>query len=94
MIEDLQVNIPPERYEELYYTAKELGKDAIKMFPLVKNAKTVTENPLKALLNRGWGAKLCVTGAADFPDVSVAGNVMRPKSTFKLSIRLPPTMPS
>lgn len=91
MIESLQVDIPPERYEEMYNTAQGLGKKAIKVFPLVKEAKNITDNPFRALVARGWEPKLCVTGAADFPDVSVAGNVMRTKSTFKLSIRLPPT---
>lgn len=68
-----------------------MKQHAIKIFPLVKGATPVTNNPLKALLGRGWEAKLCVTGASDFPDVKVAGNVLRSKSTFKLSIRLPPT---
>lgn len=61
------------------------------MFPFVEGAKPVTANPLRALLNRAWKPTLCVTGASDFPSVSEAGNVLRSKSTFKLSIRLPPT---
>lgn len=61
------------------------------MFPYVKNVKAVTDNPLTAIIGRGWQPQLEVTGAAGFPDVSIAGNVLRPSSTFKLSMRLPPT---
>jgi len=68
-----------------------LGEKAIKQFPLTKGVKNVTNNPLKAIIGRGWEPKLAVTGASGFPDVAVAGNVMRTHSTLKLSIRLPPT---
>jgi hypothetical protein len=33
---------------------------------------------------------LSVVGASGFPEAEIAGNVLRPYSTFKLSIRLPP----
>jgi len=46
---------------------------------------------LTALINRGWKAQLAVVGAADFPDAKTAGSVLLPKSTFRLSFRLPPT---
>ena len=91
LVQELYHDIPPQRYKELYDVAETLGQAAIKQFPLTKGVKNVTENPLKALIGRGWEPKLAVTGASGFPDVSVAGNVMRSKSTLKLSVRLPPT---
>jgi acetylornithine deacetylase/succinyl-diaminopimelate desuccinylase-like protein len=33
-----------------------------------------------------------VTGAAGFPSIDSAGNVLRPKTTLKLSVRIPPTV--
>jgi len=35
---------------------------------------------------------LSVTGAAGLPSIDSAGNVLRPKTTLKLSLRIPPTV--
>jgi acetylornithine deacetylase/succinyl-diaminopimelate desuccinylase-like protein len=42
-------------------------------------------------VNRAWKAQLAVVGADHLPKASEAGNVLRPKTTLKISIRLPPT---
>jgi acetylornithine deacetylase/succinyl-diaminopimelate desuccinylase-like protein len=51
-----------------------------------------TTDPVEAILNRTWRPALSVTGAAGFPSIDSAGNVLRPKTTFKLSMRIPPTV--
>jgi len=43
-------------------------------------------------LNRTWRAALAVTGADGLPPTASAGNVQRPHTTLKLSLRLPPTV--
>ena len=43
-------------------------------------------------LNTTWRANLSVTGAGGLPDYTKAGNVVRPKTTLRLSMRLPPNM--
>ena len=53
-------------------------------------ALPTTTDPLQALLNRTWAPTLSVTGADGFPDLKNAGNVLRPYTAFKLSLRLPP----
>ena len=93
IIPELQVDIPPLRYEEVYNTVQALGKDALPFFPFVTGASSITSNPLTALINRGWKAQLAVVGAADLPDAKTAGSVLRPRTTLKLSFRLPPTKP-
>jgi acetylornithine deacetylase/succinyl-diaminopimelate desuccinylase-like protein len=45
---------------------------------------------VEALLNRTWKPTLSVTGAEGFPALKDAGNVLRPYTAFKLSLRLPP----
>jgi acetylornithine deacetylase/succinyl-diaminopimelate desuccinylase-like protein len=45
---------------------------------------------VQALLNRTWTPTLSVTGADGFPALQDAGNVLRPYTAFKLSLRLPP----
>ena len=49
-----------------------------------------TTDPLQALINRTWTPTLSVTGAEGFPSLEDAGNVLRPYTAFKLSLRLPP----
>src|SRR5262249_22191754 len=42
-------------------------------------------------LNNTWRPALAVTGVDGIPAVADAGNVLRPKTSVKLSLRLPPT---
>jgi acetylornithine deacetylase/succinyl-diaminopimelate desuccinylase-like protein len=44
------------------------------------------------VLNRTWRAALAVTGADGLPPTHSAGNVQRPFTTLKLSLRLPPNV--
>ena len=44
------------------------------------------------VLNRTWRPALSVTGADGLPPLSSAGNVLRPFTAVKLSLRLPPTL--
>jgi hypothetical protein len=53
-------------------------------------ALPTTTDPVQALLNRTWTPTLSVTGAEGFPALQDAGNVLRPYTAFKLSLRLPP----
>ena len=46
---------------------------------------------IELLLNNTWRPQLAVTGADGFPAIKSAGNVLRPYTAVKLSIRLPPT---
>jgi acetylornithine deacetylase/succinyl-diaminopimelate desuccinylase-like protein len=49
-----------------------------------------TTDPVNGLLARTWAPTLSVTGAEGLPDMKNAGNVLRPYTAFKLSLRLPP----
>jgi acetylornithine deacetylase/succinyl-diaminopimelate desuccinylase-like protein len=44
------------------------------------------------VLNRTWRPFLAVTGAEGLPAPASAGNVLRPKTSLVLSLRLPPTV--
>jgi hypothetical protein len=44
------------------------------------------------VLNRTWRPALSVTGVDGMPALSSAGNVLRPFTAVKLSLRLPPTV--
>jgi len=90
--EELQVTVPQQRREQLAAVAEELGDGVHSAFPWVDGAEPMGAKPLERLLKRNWGAALSVTGAGGLPDLGSAGNVLRPGTALKLSMRLPPTL--
>ncbi len=90
--------VPADRLAQARATAAILGDEVYKRFPWAHYdcagssafALPTTTDPVQALLNRTWTPTLSVTGAEGFPELKNAGNVLRPYSAFKLSLRLPP----
>jgi acetylornithine deacetylase/succinyl-diaminopimelate desuccinylase-like protein len=90
--------VPADRLAQARATAAILGDEVYKRFPWAHwdcNGSTAfalptTTDPLQALINRTWTPTLSVTGAEGFPSLQDAGNVLRPYTAFKLSLRLPP----
>jgi len=90
--------VPAERLQQAQATAAILGQELFKRFPWAHYdcggattfALPTTSDPLEALLKRTWQPTLSVTGADGFPELKNAGNVLRPYTAFKLSLRLPP----
>ena len=88
----LRVEIPSYRVEEARRTAQILGDSIHTSFPFVPGMRPVTSDLTELMLNRTWRSTLSVTGQAGMPDVEHAGNVLRPRTSLKLSVRLPPTL--
>jgi acetylornithine deacetylase/succinyl-diaminopimelate desuccinylase-like protein len=92
--------IPAERLEQAKQAAQILGDTLWQRFPWTSCcddqgtarlfAQPVTKDPVELILNRTWRAALAVTGADGLPPLESAGNVQRPFTSFKLSLRLPP----
>ena len=90
--------VPAARLQQARATAAILGDEIYKRFPWAHYdcggstnfALPTTTDPLEALLDRTWKPTLSVTGADGFPEMKNAGNVLRPYTAFKLSLRLPP----
>jgi acetylornithine deacetylase/succinyl-diaminopimelate desuccinylase-like protein len=87
--------IPALREEQARAAAAILGDAVWKRFPWVcgadgASALPTTTDPVQALLNRTWRPTLSITGAEGLPELANAGNVLRPYTAFKLSLRLPP----
>jgi acetylornithine deacetylase/succinyl-diaminopimelate desuccinylase-like protein len=93
-------DLPAERMAQARATAAILGDEVYKRFPWAHSdcgggtsfALPTTTDPLQALINRTWTPTLSVTGAEGLPALQDAGNVLRPYTAFKLSLRLPPTV--
>ena len=91
--------IPAEREVQAKLAGQILGDQVWREFPWVgcnhgpdghAHAMPTTTDPVEGILARTWRPALSVTGAAGFPAIDSAGNVLRPKTTFKLSLRIPP----
>ena len=93
--ESFHCAIPASRIEQSRATAAILQDEVWKRFPWSCGADggptlPTTTDPVQALLNRTWHPTLSVTGVDGFPELRNAGNVLRPYTAFKLSLRLPP----
>ena len=93
--ESFHCEVPAERIEQAHKTAQILGDMVWKRFPWScgdhgESVQPTTKDPIQALLNRTWEPTLSVTGAEGLPPLADAGNVLRPRTAFKLSLRLPP----
>ncbi|MFO1270829.1 MAG: M20 family metallopeptidase [Rubrivivax sp.] len=93
--ESFHCAIPALRREQAQAAAAVLKDEVWKRYPWACGADggpvlPTTTDPVEALLNRTWRPTLSVTGVEGFPELSSAGNVLRPYTAFKLSLRLPP----
>ena len=84
--------IPPERFEQAKAAAKVLGGEIWKKFPFVEGMRPMNGDLADLVLNRTWRPALSITGADGLPPLDSAGNVLRPKTSLALSLRLPPTV--
>jgi acetylornithine deacetylase/succinyl-diaminopimelate desuccinylase-like protein len=91
--------IPHERIAQATQAAAILGEAMWQRFPWDSccgdDGKFVfvepaTRDPVELILNRTWRAALAVVGADGLPPIASAGNVQRPYTALKLSLRLPP----
>ena len=89
LLDALQVAIPSQRLRQAEVVAQVLGDAVHDKFPWrgdMRPAATGTE----AVLNRSWRPALSVIGMEGLPALQDAGNVLRPMTTIKLSLRIPP----
>ena len=89
---DLFVQIPRDRITQAAKVAEVLGDEVWNKFPLHEGTKPVSGDLTELTLNRTWRPALAVTGAAGWPEIGNAGNVLRPSTALKLSLRVPPTL--
>lgn len=89
-LSQLFCDIPEERVRQAQHCAQVLGDEVYTEFPWQEGVDPVIHDKAQLILNRTWRPALTVTGADGFPAIADAGNVMRPKTAFKLSMRLPP----
>jgi acetylornithine deacetylase/succinyl-diaminopimelate desuccinylase-like protein len=84
--------IPEERALQARAAADIMGELVIRKYPFADGTKPMVAGRAEALLNRTWRPALSVVGADGMPPIANAGNVLRPRTSLKLSLRLPPTV--
>ncbi len=92
LLEECQAEIPQSRQQQAKIAADVIGEKSYSRFPFVDETKPITYDLTDLVLNRTWRPALSVIGADGLPSVEDAGNVLRPNTSVKLSLRLPPTV--
>jgi len=90
-LDEFFVQVPPERMEQARQAAAILGDEVFTKMPFAGATKPMAPDVTEMILNRTWRPQLAITGMDGYPEPENAGNVLLPYSTFKLSMRTPPT---
>jgi acetylornithine deacetylase/succinyl-diaminopimelate desuccinylase-like protein len=88
----LHAQIPEQRVEQTRQMAKALGEETCTSYPFIGGMSPMGEDNVERLLNRTWRPALSITGVDGIPSLDSAGNVLRPWTALKLSMRIPPTV--
>jgi acetylornithine deacetylase/succinyl-diaminopimelate desuccinylase-like protein len=91
-LKEFMVEVPPKRLQENQSCADSLKSSVFDEIPFVKGSHPISNDVPTLFLNRNWRPTLSITGVDGIPPLSIAGNVLRPYTSVKLSIRLPPSL--
>jgi acetylornithine deacetylase/succinyl-diaminopimelate desuccinylase-like protein len=90
---ELAVTIPSALVDAAHDTASLLGEDwATANYPWIHSTHPDSCGTAEHLLDRTWRAAFEVIGVDGIPATANAGNVLRPRTTLALALRLPPTV--
>lgn len=92
LIPELHAQIPEARIAQAKVAASVLGDEVWNKYLWQEGAGPISKDNAQLILNRTWKPGLAITGARGLPDLQDAGNVMRPVTAVKISMRLPPTV--
>jgi acetylornithine deacetylase/succinyl-diaminopimelate desuccinylase-like protein len=88
---DFHAPIPEERIRQAARAAEVLDNSVYSKYPFHQNVRPIVPDLTELVLNRTWRPALSITGAAGLPTLEDAGNVCRPLTAVKVSLRIPPT---
>ena len=94
LLSEANVVIPDQRVAEARAMATAVASGVGDRFPFVPGAGPMVDDGAEALLARTWRPTVSYIGADGLPPTGQAGNVLRPWTAVKLSMRLPPTADS
>ena len=88
----LNEQVPDVRRQEAIEAGRVLAATFEDMYPFTATGKPMSDDPTELVLNNTWAASLAVTGLGGAPSPEEAGNVLRPETTARLALRIPPTI--
>ncbi|MEM7340347.1 MAG: M20/M25/M40 family metallo-hydrolase [Actinomycetota bacterium] len=91
LVSSANVEIPDHRRGEVEAMVSALGAGRAAEFPMVAGSEPAILDAVEAELARTWKPTVSYTGIDGLPSTAMAGNVLRPGTAVKLSLRLPPT---
>jgi len=92
VLDDLVAEVPPGHRANLESVAAEFPGAVTGDLPTVPGLALSGSGPAERLIAKAWAPALAVTGMAGIPAVGDAGNVLRPYTEARISVRLPPTV--
>jgi acetylornithine deacetylase/succinyl-diaminopimelate desuccinylase-like protein len=92
LVAECRAEPPARKLAEAEAMAADVGDAAVGEFPTVASLELSGGDGADRLLRRTWSPSLAVTGMDGMPSVQEGGNVLRPFTTAKLSLRLPPSV--
>ena len=90
--EELHVAIPEQRVNQARCAAEVLGEEVFDKFPFLDGMRPMGSDLGELILNRTWRPMLSITGVDGLPTLGNAGNVLRPFTAVKISLRIPPML--
>jgi acetylornithine deacetylase/succinyl-diaminopimelate desuccinylase-like protein len=91
-LDQLYVQVPPQRIEQARTAAQVLGPEVYSKMPFAGGTLPMGDDLTELVLNRTWRPQLAIVGGDGLTPSANAGNVLLPYTTLKLSFRWPPTM--
>ena len=86
---DFQVALPESKRQEAHNIAEKYKEKIYDKYHLHEGCKHISQDNVEELyLNKVWRPNLAITGADGLPPTGIAGNVLRPMTTVRCSLRL------
>src|SRR6185437_12953544 len=92
LLPELRAKVPERHRTALGAVAADLPGAVSGSLPTVPGLALAGATEADRLVARAWSPAVAVTGIDGVPSVTDAGNVLRPSTTAKLSVRLPPSV--
>jgi acetylornithine deacetylase/succinyl-diaminopimelate desuccinylase-like protein len=92
LVPQLSAKIPDVEVRAASALAAEFGDIIGRELPTLEGVELMGASAEERILRRTWYATLSIVGLGGAPVPEIAGNVLRPSTTAKLSFRLPPSV--
>lgn len=92
LVAECHAEAPAGRRREAEELVAALGEGALDGFPTVPGLRLEGDDPVDRILRRTWAPALAFVGMDGVPAVRDGGNVLRPFTTGKIAMRLPPSV--